>query len=165
MSKIAQRTHPELWEKIKTKITKGHEGGEAGQWSARKAQLAVQEYKKRGGAYLDRKNVSDSLKRWPDGAHGKAGSQKRGGGENAHSSRRKAGASAARARSEKWEPVFGKIERKSKKIERDGGVSLKSSRSTPNREELLYQARYLDIEGRSNMLKAELQEAIRLAKH
>jgi hypothetical protein len=30
---------------------------------------------------------------------------------------------------------------------------------------LLKQARYLDIEGRSNMLKTELQEAIRLAKH
>lgn len=45
------RTDPKLWESVKKKITSGSKGGNPGQWSARKAQLAVAEYKKRGGEY------------------------------------------------------------------------------------------------------------------
>ena len=51
MSKAAERTHPELWEEVKAEVKEGEKGGKAGEWSARKAQLAVQEYKKRGGGY------------------------------------------------------------------------------------------------------------------
>lgn len=40
------RLHPELWASIKTKWHKGAKGGPAGKWNARKAQLAVQEYKR-----------------------------------------------------------------------------------------------------------------------
>ncbi|MBT8456354.1 MAG: aspartate-semialdehyde dehydrogenase, partial [Alphaproteobacteria bacterium] len=49
----AEKSDPELWEKVKDEITKGDKGGEPGEWSARKAQMAVQEYKKRGGGYED----------------------------------------------------------------------------------------------------------------
>jgi hypothetical protein len=66
MSKTAQRTDPKLWEKVKSEITKGRKGGDAGQWSARKAQLAVQEYKKRGGRYVGRKAADNTLARWTD---------------------------------------------------------------------------------------------------
>ena len=45
------RTNPELWERVKDEVTAGDKGGRPGQWSARKAQLAVLEYKKRGGGY------------------------------------------------------------------------------------------------------------------
>ena len=41
------RSNPKLWESVKKKVTKGSKGGKPGQWSARKAQLAVAEYKKR----------------------------------------------------------------------------------------------------------------------
>ena len=49
----AKRTDPELWEEVKEEVTESDKGGEPGQWSARKAQMAVQEYKKRGGGYAD----------------------------------------------------------------------------------------------------------------
>ena len=49
----AERTDPDLWETVKKEITDSDKGGEPGQWSARKAQMAVQEYKKRGGGYAD----------------------------------------------------------------------------------------------------------------
>ena len=51
MSDDAKRTDPDLWEQVKAEVTEGSKGGEPGQWSARKAQMAVQEYKKRGGGY------------------------------------------------------------------------------------------------------------------
>ena len=50
---VAKRTHPKLWEKIKKQVTQGDKGGKPGQWSARKAQLCVQIYKKAGGRYLE----------------------------------------------------------------------------------------------------------------
>ncbi|MFG5382106.1 hypothetical protein [Yoonia sp. R2-816] len=45
----ATKTDPDLWEKVKEELMESDKGGEPGQWSACKAQLAVQEYKKRGG--------------------------------------------------------------------------------------------------------------------
>lgn len=50
----AKRTDPELWEAVKAEVTAGDKGGDPGEWSARKAQMAVREYKKRGGGYDDR---------------------------------------------------------------------------------------------------------------
>ena len=65
MAKTAEKTDPALWEKVKNEITKGDKGGDPGEWSARKAQLAVQEYKARGGGYKGRKPAPDhSLLRW-----------------------------------------------------------------------------------------------------
>ena len=49
----AKRTDPDLWDEVKEEVTKSGKGGDPGQWSARKAQMAVQEYKKRGGGYAD----------------------------------------------------------------------------------------------------------------
>ena len=61
---MTERTDPALWEKVKTEITAGDKGGNAGQWSARKAQMAVLEYKKRGGDYIGKKSPSNSLVQW-----------------------------------------------------------------------------------------------------
>jgi hypothetical protein len=61
---MTERTDSKLWEKIKKKITEGTKGGNAGQWSARKAQLAVSEYKKAGGGYLNKKDKNNSLTKW-----------------------------------------------------------------------------------------------------
>jgi hypothetical protein len=60
----AHRTDPDLWERVKKKITKSDKGGLPGQWSARKAQLAVQEYKRLGGGYIGKKNKNNSLSVW-----------------------------------------------------------------------------------------------------
>lgn len=58
------RTNEQLWQKIKTKIHEGSKGGAAGTWNARKAQLAVLEYKKQGGGYIGEKSTHNSLVKW-----------------------------------------------------------------------------------------------------
>jgi hypothetical protein len=70
MSRTAERTDPELWSRVKAKWLKSAKGGTAGKWNARKAMLAVQEYKRRGGGYVGTgktkaaKLKNNSLKKW-----------------------------------------------------------------------------------------------------
>ena len=46
------RTDEAKWKRIVAAVKAGSKGGKAGQWSARKAQLATQRYKKAGGGTL-----------------------------------------------------------------------------------------------------------------
>ena len=58
-------TNPELRERIKNRIMAGSSGGRPGQWSARKAQLLAQAYKKAGGGYSGSKTKKQkSLSKW-----------------------------------------------------------------------------------------------------
>ena len=58
-------TKPELRERIKDRVMAGTKGGKAGQWSARKAQIVAQEYKKAGGGYSGAKTSKQkSLSKW-----------------------------------------------------------------------------------------------------
>ena len=58
-------TNPALRERIKNRIMAGSKGGKPGQWSARKAQLLAQEYKKSGGGYSGGKTKAQkSLSKW-----------------------------------------------------------------------------------------------------
>lgn len=58
-------TKPALRESIKKRILAGTKGGKAGQWSARKAQLVAQAYKKAGGGYTGSKTSKQkSLSKW-----------------------------------------------------------------------------------------------------
>jgi len=60
-------SNPKLWESVKNKIMKMETGGtKAGQWSARKAQMAVAMYKEKGGGYTDKKESNNSLTKWSD---------------------------------------------------------------------------------------------------
>jgi hypothetical protein len=61
---VAIRTNPRLWEAVKKKWLRSARGGVAGKWNARKAMLAVQEYKRRGGGYVGRRDKNNSLKKW-----------------------------------------------------------------------------------------------------
>lgn len=63
-SKAPIRDMPELWEAVKEAIKAGDKGGKPGQWSARKAQMAVQEYARMGGGYLSPKPSNSSLQKW-----------------------------------------------------------------------------------------------------
>lgn len=63
-SRSARRTKPALWESVKARILAGDRGGLPGQWSARKAQLAVLEYKQRGGGYIGQKTSDLGLVKW-----------------------------------------------------------------------------------------------------
>lgn len=44
-------TKPTMRKNLFNKIKAGSKGGDAGEWSARKAQLLANEYKKKGGGY------------------------------------------------------------------------------------------------------------------
>lgn len=60
----AKRKNPELWKKIVSRVKSGTKGGKSGQWSARKAQLAVKLYKNKGGKYIGKKSENNSLVKW-----------------------------------------------------------------------------------------------------
>jgi hypothetical protein len=62
----AKRDDENLWQRVKAKILAGNRGGNPGQWSARKAQLAVKEYKDAGGGYIGEKDPDNSLTRWTE---------------------------------------------------------------------------------------------------
>ena len=64
MTETAEKTDPKLWEKIKEKVEAGDKGGKPGQWSARKAQLAVHDYKAAGGGYKGKKSADNHLAQW-----------------------------------------------------------------------------------------------------
>jgi len=74
--KSAKRSDPKLWERVKKKVMAGDKGGKAGQWSARKAQLAVAMYKKLGGRYIGAKSKDNALEKWTDEDWGYVGQKK-----------------------------------------------------------------------------------------
>ena len=61
-------TDPDLRREIKDELMKSDKGGDPGQWSARKSQMLVQEYEKRGGGYKKDEKDEDakSLEEWTD---------------------------------------------------------------------------------------------------
>ena len=63
-TKIAIKTNPQLWEKVKKEILKGTKGSPANKWSARKSQLSVKRYKSLGGGYKGPKTKCNSLTKW-----------------------------------------------------------------------------------------------------
>lgn len=53
------------WKRVVASVKAGGKGGNPGQWSARKAQLATQRYKKSGGGYSGPKTEAQkSLSKW-----------------------------------------------------------------------------------------------------
>ena len=165
MSKTAKKTDPKLWEKVKDEITKGDKGGKPGQWSARKAQMASQEYQKRGGGYEgDGPDDDNSLKEWTEEDWGtKSGKRSEDTGErylpkeareNLSDEEYRRTTAKKREDTEKGKQFSkqpGGIAEKSKKY-RDGGESSK--------DELYEKAKEQDVEGRSKMNKDELKKAV-----
>lgn len=59
------RSDEPKWKRIVASVKAGSSGGNPGQWSARKAQLATQRYKKSGGGYSGPKTEAQkSLSKW-----------------------------------------------------------------------------------------------------
>ena len=59
------RTDEPKWKRIVASVKAGSAGGKPGQWSARKAQIATQRYKKSGGGYSGPKTKAQkSLSKW-----------------------------------------------------------------------------------------------------
>jgi hypothetical protein len=62
--KVAVKSNPKLWERIKNRIKAGSKGGPKGKWSARKSQLLVKAYKSAGGKFKGKKSRNNSLSKW-----------------------------------------------------------------------------------------------------
>jgi hypothetical protein len=62
----AKKTNPSLWSKVVSDVKSSSKGGDSGEWSARKSQLAVQKYKALGGGYEGPKKADNSLAKWTD---------------------------------------------------------------------------------------------------
>lgn len=164
MSKTAEKTDPKLWEKVKKEVTEGDKGGRPGQWSARKAQMASQEYKKRGGGYAGDKTGDNSLKQWSDEDWGtKSGEKSNETGERYLPKKAREGISdddyrrstaKKREDTKKGKQFSSQPKDVAKKTapHRGGGGDSKA--------ELMEQAKKRNISGRSKMSKDQLQRAL-----
>jgi len=170
MARSAKRTDPGLWEEVKTEVTAGDKGGRKGQWSARKAQFAVQAYKQRGGGYEGAKRADNSLQQWTEEDWGtKSGRKSRKSGERYLPKQAREALSdeeyARTTRKKREDTARGKqfsgqpadVRRKAAKY-RGGGRS--DGGGEPTKAELYEQARHHNVAGRSKMSKVELAKAL-----
>lgn len=158
----AEKTDPGLWEKVKEEITASDKGGEPGQWSARKAQLAVQEYRKRGGGYKEKgpDQGETDLHQWTEEDWGT-----KSGGESGETGERYLPRTVRMllTRDEYARSTQKKKEGKDQFVDQPDDVRKKVAHikeKGPTREMLMERAQDLGIEGRSSMNKDELLEAI-----
>ena len=167
MAETAEKTDPELWEKVKHDVTEGDKGGKPGQWSARKAQLAVHDYKAEGGGYKGPKSEDNHLHQWTEEHWGtKSGAPSGETGERylpekarehlsdaeyaKTTAKKRADTKAGRQFSSQPEEIARKTAH-----DRDGGGLAALPRA-----ELLARAKDAGISGRSRMRKAELVKAL-----
>ena len=165
MANIAEKTNPKLWDKVKSDVTKGDKGGRPGQWSARKAQIATQEYKRKGGSYKGAKSSDNHLTQWTKEEWGtKSGAESGKSGErylpkNVHEylgdaeyKRTTAKKRADTTKGRQYSPQPPDLAAKTAQHRKIGnGIT---------RAELLKQAARKGVAGRSKMKKAELEKAI-----
>lgn len=166
MASTAKKTDPALWDEVKQSVTAGDKGGKPGQWSARKAQYAVQEYKKRGGGYEGRKTPDNDLREWtredwgtasgkPSGETGerylpKHARESLSDEEYARTTRKKR-ADSRRGRQHSPQP---------EDVARKAGREREPALSGLNKTELMRRAAKHNIRGRSTMKKDELVAAL-----
>ena len=162
MSETATKSDPDLWEKVKAEVTAGAKGGRKGQWSARKAQLAVAEYKKRGGGYEGSKDPHNTLHEWTEEDWGT-----KSGKESARTGERYLPRKARDALSDE---DYARTTAKKRADTRKGrqfsaqpdDVAEKTAayRDHRSKADLYAEAKKRDIRGRSTMTKAELAKAL-----
>ncbi len=171
MAATAEKSDPNLWEKVKHEITQGNRGGKPGQWSARKAQLAVQDYKKQGGGYKGGKSADNHLHQWTQQRWGtKSGETSAKTGERylperarSHLTDEEYAKTTAKKRQDtkrgkQFSPQPAAIARKTAK-DRDTG-SRHTDLAKLKRSDLLARAADARIPGRSRMRKDELLKVL-----
>jgi hypothetical protein len=161
----AKRDDPALWERVKREVTAGDKGGHAGEWSARKAQLAVSEYKKAGGGYVGRKRDDNSLRQWTEEEWGT-----RSGKDSGDTGERYLPKDARAALSdEEYARTTAKKRRDTKKGKqfsaqpddvRRKTAAARAHADAPTKADLMAQARSRNVPGRSKMNKGELEKAL-----
>ena len=170
MAATAEKTDPKLWDKIKRRVTRSDKGGQPGQWSARKAQLATQEYKKAGGGYRGKKAADNHLQQWQYEEWGtKSGKKSLESGERylPKKARQKLSPAEYKRTSDRKRADLRKGKQFSKQPE-DIARKTASARKTgtarrrggPTKADRMAKARERNIGGRSKMSKAELERAL-----
>jgi hypothetical protein len=174
MAERAERTDPGLWERVKRKVLRGSRGGDPGEWSARKAQLAVSEYKRAGGGYRGRKAADNHLVRWEREDWGtKSGRTSRSTGErylprkarerltDEEYRRTTAKKRADTAKGRQFSAQPRNVARKAAGARRGTATAKPAGGSAQTKAALLAQARRRGIAGRSRMTKAQLAQALK----
>ena len=162
MAETADKTDPELWDKVKHDVTDGDKGGKPGQWSARKAQLAVHEYKAEGGGYKGERSPDNHLTQWTREEWGtKSGHASAETGERYLPKRaRKVLTDNEYQRTtakKRADTAKGKqFSAQPKDVARKTAASRAGSKA-----ELMRQAASKGVRGRSRMTKAQLEQALR----
>ncbi|WP_262298967.1 hypothetical protein [Microvirga sesbaniae] len=167
MAGTAKKTNPRLWETVKAKVTRGAKGGKPGQWSARKAQMAVAEYKNEGGGYEGRKSADNHLQQWQDEDWGtKSGKTSGETGERYLPAKsRKALSDSEYQRSSDKKRADTRKGKQFSKQPRDvarkaAAARTSTGKAATTKAQLMERARKRDIPGRSRMSKAELERAL-----
>ena len=167
MAGTAKKTNPKLWETVKAKVTRGAKGGKPGQWSARKAQMAVAEYKEQGGGYEGRKSKSNHLQQWQDEDWGTKSGRKSGETGERYLPRksREALTDSEYKRSSDKKRADTRRGKQVSKQPRDVAKKASAARksaggSATTKAELMQRARKRNLPGRSRMTKAELERAL-----
>ncbi len=162
MSTTADKTDPKLWDKVKTETTEGDKGGKPGQWSARKAQLAVQEYKKEGGGYAGPKSADNHLAEWTKEEWGtKSGEKSEETGERYLPKKAREALT-----DEEYKRTTAKKRADSAKGRQfsaqpaDVARKTASARGGSTKADLMAQAAEKGIKGRARMKKADLEKAL-----
>jgi hypothetical protein len=166
MAATAKKTNPKLWDRVKAKVTRGAKGGKPGQWSARKAQMAVQEYKAAGGAYAGPKSSDNHLTTWEREDWGTKSGQRSGktgerylpkkaresmtSAEYAQTTRKKR-ADTAKGKQHSAQPA---------KEARKTSAARRATSARKTRAELYAAAQRAQIPGRSRMKRDELERAL-----
>ena len=162
MSETAEKSDPALWEKVKNEVTAGAKGGKKGQWSARKAQLAVAEYKKRGGGYEGGKDADNSLHQWTEEEWDTKSGKRSGESGERYLPReaRDALSNKDYARTTARKRADTKKGKQFSAQPDDIARKTAAARDHRTRDELYAEAQRRGIAGRSKMNKAQLREAL-----
>jgi hypothetical protein len=170
MTRTAKKSDPALWDIVKRDVTRSDKGGRPGQWSARKAQMATQAYKSRGGGYEGSREPDNHLKQWTEEDWGtKSGEKSSETGERylpkkareslstdeyARTTRKK------RADTAKGRQFSSQPKDVAKKTAKHRAAGKTSGRSEPTKAELYERAKERQVPGRSTMSKRELMQAV-----
>jgi hypothetical protein len=162
MSETAEKTDPKLWEKVKDEVTAGSKGGKKGEWSARKAQMAVAEYKKRGGGYKGDKDEHNSLHEWSEEDWGTKSGKKSGdtGERYLPKKAREALSDEEYKRTTAKKRADAKKGKQHSAQPKDVADKTREFRDHRTKAELYAEAKKRDVPGRSKMSKEALAKAL-----
>lgn len=163
MAETAEKDDPKLWEKVKKKVTAGAKGGDRGEWSARKAQLAVAEYKKKGGGYVGEKSSDNSLSEWTHEEWGtKSGEKSKDTGERylPKKAREALSGDEYKRTTAKKRADTRKGKQFSAQPKEIAAKAARARKGEPTKADLMKEARKRGIPNRSKMSRNELEKAL-----